>query len=65
MPSLSVVAVVATTGVPVVVASTAVIPSGEVFGSSNIFPDELFYIVGVGVILGRGEKFGDGGWPLT
>ena len=65
IPPFSVVAVVATTRVPDVEAFTAVVSSGMLLSSSNIFSNELFCVVGVDVILGCGEKFGDHGRPLA
>jgi hypothetical protein len=65
IPSFLVVAIIATMRVAVVEASTAVVSSRKALGSSNVFSDELFCVVGVGVILGCGEKFGDCGQPLA
>jgi hypothetical protein len=33
--------------------------------SSDVFSDEFFCVIGVGVILGCGEEFGDRAWPLA
>jgi len=65
IPPFSVVTVIATVGIPDVEASTAVVSLGRLISSSYIFSDELFYIVGVGIILGCGEKFSDRGRPLA
>ena len=34
-------------------------------GSSDIFPDELFCIVSIGIIFGRSEELGDRGQPYV
>jgi hypothetical protein len=65
IPPFSVVVVIATLRVLVVETSTAVVPSGRLLGSSHVFSDEFFCVVGVGVIFGRGEEFGDRDRPLT
>jgi len=61
VPTCSVVAVVATAGVPVVEASAAVVSSGRLVGTSRIFSDEFFGVIGISVVFGRGEEFGDRG----
>jgi len=65
IPPFSMLTVVVTVRVLDVETSTVVISSGRLLGSSNIFSDELFCVVGVAVILGYGEEFGDCGWPLA
>ena len=65
IPPFSVVAVITTSRVSVVKMSTAVVPSGRLLGSSDVLSDELFYVVGIGVIFGRGKEFGDSGRPLA
>ena len=65
IPPFSVVTVISTARVPDIETSTVVVSSGRLLGSSNIFSDELFYVIGVGVILGCGEEFGDRGRPLA
>ena len=68
IPPFSVVAVVATPKASVVETSVVVVPSGRLLvllGSSDVFSDELFCVVDVGIILGRGEEFGDRGRPLA
>ena len=52
----------------VVEMSAVVVLSGRLLvllGSPNVFSDELFCVIGVGVILGRGEDFSDRGRPLA
>jgi len=66
VPPFSVVAVVAASEASVIETSAVVIPSGKLLvllGSSNVFSDELFYVIGV--ILGCGEEFGDRACPLA
>ena len=65
VPTFSVVAVVSTAGVPVVEASTTVVSSGRLVGASRIFSDEFFYVIGIGVVFGRGEELGDRGRPFA
>jgi len=65
VPTFSVVAVVTATGVPVVEASTTVISSWRLVGVSRIFSDEFFCVVGISVVFGRGEEFGDRGWSFA
>jgi len=65
IPPFSKVTVITTPRVSVVETSTVVVPSGRVLGSSDVLSDELFCIVGVGEIFGRGEEFGDHGRPLA
>ena len=65
VPPFSVVTVVAATGVSVVETPTVVISSGRLLGSSYIFLDEFFCIVGIGVVFGRGEELGDRGRPFA
>ena len=62
------VVVLATLRVSVVETYAVVVPSGSLLvllGSSDVFSDEFFYVVSVGIILGRGEEFGDRGRPLA
>jgi len=61
VPPFSMVAVVTAAGIPVVETPTAVVSSGRLLDSSYIFSDELFCVVGVGLIFGRGEELGDCG----
>jgi hypothetical protein len=65
VPPFSVVAVVAAVRIPVVEASTTVISSGRLVGSSHIFSDEFFCVIGIGIVFGCGEELGDRGWPFT
>ena len=65
IPPFLVVTVVTAPRVSVVQTSTAIVPSGRLLGSSDVFSDELFCIVGIGVIFGRGEEFSDRGRPLA
>ena len=51
--------------VPVVEASTTVVSSGRLVGASHIFLDELFCVIGIGVVFGRGEELGDRGRPFA
>jgi len=65
IPSFLVVAVIASPRVAVIETSTAVIPLGRLLDSSDVFSDELFCVVGVGVVFGCGEEFSDRGRPLA
>ena len=65
VPSFSVVAVVAAAGIPVVEMPTAVVSLGRLLGSSYIFVDELFCVIGIGVVFGRGEELSDRGRPFA
>jgi len=65
VPPFSVVAVVATAGIPVVETPTAVVSSRRLLGSSYVFSDEIFCVVGVGIILGYGEELVDCGRPFV
>ena len=65
IPPFSVVVVVATPRVSFVETSKAVIPSGRLLGYSGVLSNELFCVVGIDVIFGHGEEFGDCGWPLA
>jgi len=65
IPSFSVVAVIVSLRVLVVKTTTAVVPSGRLLDSSDVFSDELFYVIGVGVIFGCGEEFSNRGWPFA
>ena len=52
----------------VVETSAVVVLSGRLLvllGSPDVFYDELLCVIGVSVILGRGEEFGDRGRPLA
>ena len=47
---------------------SVVVPSRRLLvllGSSDVFPNELFCVINIGVIFGRGEELGDLGWPLA
>ena len=63
VPSFSVVAVA--TEVPVVEASTTVVSSWKLVGASRIFSNELFYVIDISIIFGRGEELGNRGRPFT
>jgi len=65
IPPFSAVAVVSTPRVSVVETSTTVVPSGRLLGSSDVFSDEFFYVVGVDIIFGCGEELSDRGRPLA
>ena len=65
VPPFSVVAVVAVAGIPVVKTATAIVSSRRLLGSSYVFSDEFFCVVGTGVVLGCGEEFGDHGRPFA
>jgi len=65
VPPFSVVVVVAAAGIPDVEASTVVVSLGRLLGSSYVFSDELLCVVGISVVLGYGEKFGDRGRLLN
>jgi hypothetical protein len=71
IPPFSVVASIIAPKVAVV--KTSAVVSGIVssrrllilLGYSDIFSDEFFCVVGVGIIFGRGEELGDYAWPLV
>jgi len=65
VPPFSVVAVVTAARVPIVEASTTVVSPGRLVGSSYVFSDEFFYVIGIGVVFGRGEELGDRSRPFT
>jgi len=65
VPPFSVVAVVTAASVPVVEASTTVVSSGRLVGASHIFSDELFCVIFIDVVFGRGEELGDRGQPFA
>ena len=65
IPPFSVVAVVAAARISVVEASMTVVLSGRLVGSSHVFSDEFFCVVGVAIILGCGEELGDYGRPFA
>jgi len=65
VPPFSVVAVVTAAGIPVVETPTAVVASGRLLSSSYIFADELFCVVGISVVFGRGEEPSDHGRPFA
>jgi len=64
IPTFSVVTVVRAMMVSVVKMTTTVISSRRLVGASRIFSDELFCVVGVGVVFCRGEELGHRGWPF-
>jgi len=53
--------VVAASRILVIKASTAIILPGRLVGSSRIFSDEFFGVVGISVVFGRGEELGNRG----
>ena len=61
VPPFSVVAVIAAVRISVIEASTTIISSGRLVGSSHIFSDEFFSVVGIGVVFGHGDELGDRG----
>jgi len=61
VPPFSVVVVVAAARIPVIEASAAIISPGTLVGSSRIFSDEFFDVVGIGVVFSRGEELGNCG----
>jgi len=65
IPTFSVVAVVGATMVPVVETTTTVVSSRRLVGTSRIVPDELFCVIGVGVIFGRGKELDHRRWPFV
>jgi len=65
VPPFSVFAVVTAVGILVVKTPMAVVSSGRLLGSSYIFSDELFYVVDIDVVFGRGEELGDHGRPFA
>ena len=65
VPAFSVVPVVGATMVPVVDTTSTVISSRRLVGASRIVPDELFCVIGVGVIFGRGKELDHRRWPFV
>jgi len=65
IPTFSVVTVVGATMLPVVKTTMTVVPSRRLVGTSRIVPNELFYIIDVGVIFGRGKEFSHRGRPFA
>ena len=65
IPTFSVVTVVGATMVPIVETAATVVSSRELVGTSCIVPDELFCVVGVGIMFGRGKEFGHHRWPFA
>jgi len=65
VPPISVVAVVAAVGILVVETPTTVVSSGRLLGSSYIFADELFCVLGIGVVFGHGKELSDRGRPFA
>jgi len=63
--TFSVVTVVGATMVPVVKTTTTVVSSRTLVGTSRIVPDELFCIIGIGVVFGRGKELGHHRWPFA
>ena len=61
VPPFSVVTVVAAARILVIEASAAIISSGRLVGSSRIFSNEFFCVIGISVVFGRGEELGDRG----
>jgi len=60
-----VIAVVGAVVVPVVEATTTIIPPRRLVGTSRIVPNEFFCVVGVGIIFSRGEELGHCCWPFA
>ena len=47
---------------------SGVVPSRRLFvllGSSDVFSDEFFYVIGIGIIFGRDEELSNRAWPLA
>jgi len=65
IPTFSMVAVVRATMVPVVKTTTTVIPSRMLVGTSRILSDELFYVIGVGIVFCRGKELSHHGRPFA
>jgi len=65
VPTFPVIAVVGATVVPVVEATATIISTRRLVGTSRIVPDEFFCVVGIGVILSRGEELGHRCWPFA
>ena len=62
VPPFSVVAIIIASKAVVVVPPRRLV---VLLGSSDVFPDELFCVISVGIIFGRGEELSDRGWPLA
>jgi len=65
VPPFSVVAVIAAAGIPVFETPMAVVSSGGLLGSLYVFSDKLFYVIGIGVVLGCGQELGERGRPFA
>jgi len=65
IPTFSVVVVVVVTMVLVDEMTTTVVSSRGLVGTSRIVPDELFCIVGVGIIFCHGKELGHRRWPFA
>ena len=65
IPTFSMVAVVRATMVPIVKTTTTIVPSGRLVGTSCILSDELFCVIGVGVVFCRGKELSHRGWPFA
>jgi len=65
IPTFSMVAVVRATMVPVVETTTTVVPSRRLVRTSRILSDELFCVIGVGVVFCRGKELSHRGRPFA
>jgi len=65
VPTFSVVTVIVVAWISVIKTTTAIVSSGRLLGSSHVFADELFCVIGIGIIFGRGEEFSDRGRPFA
>ena len=71
VPPFSVVAIIIAPKPSVVETSAVVsviVPSSRLLvllGSSDVFSDELFCVIGVGIILSHGKEFGDHARPFA
>jgi len=65
VPTFSMVVVVSAMRVPVVEASTTVVSSRRLVGTSRILSDEIFCVISVSVVFCRGEELGHRGRPFA
>jgi len=65
VPTFSMVTVVSATMVPVVEASTTVVSSRRLVGTTCILSDELFCVISFSVVFCRGEELGHRGRPFA
>jgi len=65
IPTFSMVMVVRATMVPIVKMTTTVVPSRGLVGTSRVLSDELFCVIGVGVVFCHGKELSHRGRPFV